>query len=157
MNTLYNLGGSLGYVGFLAWTLLIGALFFSLTLLKTPRRRLVAVVLIVGLFAAVPLRKASEVKQQVDRYRAYYDASAAMYQERCRAQAGYKIHKVVEDVEGIQLLKIRHRVKNDDPMAPGAAFALRRCHRRHRRPAVSGYRFAKSHWKKGHDSLQRQA
>ncbi len=124
MNTLYNLGGSLGYVGFLAWTLLIGALFFSLTLLKTPRRRLVAVVLIVGLFAAVPLRKASEVKQQVDRYRAYYDASAAMYQERCRAQAGYKIHKVVEDVEGIQLLKIRHRVKNDDPMAPGAAFAL---------------------------------
>ncbi len=123
MNTLYNLGGSLGYVGFLAWTLLIGALFFSLTLLKTPRRRLVAVVIIVGLFAAVPLRKASEVKQQVDRYRAYYDASAAMYQERCRTQAGYKIHKVVEDVDGI-LLKVRHRVAEYDPMAPGAAFAL---------------------------------
>lgn len=124
MNSLNNLGDSLGHVGFTAWVLLIGALILALTLLKTPLRRTIAVLFIIGLFAAYPGRQAWEVKQQVDQYRAYYDASAAMYHERCQTHAGYKIHKVVEDVDGIQLLKIRHPVKNDDPMAPGAAFAL---------------------------------
>ena len=116
--------GYLGQFGFLAWVLLIGGIGLAVWKLKRWATRALAIAVILGLFAAFPGRWAWEVQKQSDQYRAYYNASAAMYQERCQTQAGYKIYKVVEDVEGIQLLKIRHPVKNDDPMAPGAAFAL---------------------------------
>ena len=120
MNTLQSFGDYLGYLGLTAWMLLIGGLWVAMWKLKHTRSRVIAVVLILGLFTAFPGRWAWEVKQRVD----HYKTAEAMYNERCKTQAGYKINKVVEDVEGIQLLKIRHRINNADPMAPGAAFAL---------------------------------
>ena len=120
MNALYGVIESLGRIGTLPWGLLGVALYLTFTRLKTGRRRTVAVILILGVFAAVPGRWAWERQQRVERYR----AAEALFKERCRTTAGYRIHKVVEDVEGIQLLKIRRAFNTGDPMAPSAAFAL---------------------------------
>ena len=120
MNALYGVIESLGRIGTLPWGLLGVALYLTFTRLKTGRRRTVAVILILGVFAAVPGRWAWERQQRVERYR----AAEALFKERCRTQAGYRINKVVKDVEGIQLLKIRRAFNTSDPMAPSAAFAL---------------------------------
>ena len=120
MSTLQSIGNYLGYFGLTAWVLLFGGLWVAMWKLKHTGSRVIAAVLILGLFAAFPGRWAWDVKQRVD----HYKTAEAMYNERCQNKAGYKIYKVVEDVEGIQLLKVRHRVNEADPMAPGAAFAL---------------------------------
>ena len=111
--------GYLGQFGFLAWVLLIGGIALAFWKLKRWHTRTLAVVLILGLFAAYPGHWAWEVQKRVERY----DTARAMYNERCATKAGYKINKVVEDVDGI-LLKVRHRTNDADQMAPGAAFAL---------------------------------
>ena len=118
MNALYGVIESLGRIGTLPWGLLVVALYLTFTRLKTGRRRNVAVILILGVFAAVPGRWAWERQQRVERYR----AAEALFKERCRTTAGYRIHKVVEDVEGILLPKLRHTTNSGDRMVPGAAF-----------------------------------
>lgn len=50
----------------------------------------------------------------------------ALFEEKCRAVAGEKIYRKVENVEGVLLLKVRPKVGAKewaDPMWPGAAFA----------------------------------
>jgi hypothetical protein len=51
----------------------------------------------------------------------------ALFDEKCKTVAGEKIYRMVENVEGIVLLKVRPRAGEkqwQDPMWPGAAFAL---------------------------------
>ena len=53
-----------------------------------------------------------------------YQQREAEFNQLCRTRAGYKIHRVVTEVEGIRLLKVRHRIQDGDMLAPGAAFGL---------------------------------
>lgn len=116
--------GYLGQFGLLAWVLLIGGIALAVWKLKRWTARALAIAVIVGLFAAYPGRWAWIVQKRVEESIERYETGHAMYLERCATKAGYKINKIVEDVDGIQLLKIRHPVNSGDPMAPGAAFAL---------------------------------
>lgn len=116
--TLHFLIGYLGQFGFFAWVLLIGGIVLAFWKLKRGHTRTLTIVLILGLFAAYPGRWAWEVQKRVERY----ETGQAMFNERCETKAGYKIYKVVEDVDGILLPKVRHQVNDSDQMAPGAAF-----------------------------------
>ena len=62
-------------------------------------------------------------EQQAENQRRYQQREAE-FNQLCRTRAGYKIHRVVTDVEGIRLLKVRHPIQDGDMLAPGAAFGL---------------------------------
>ena len=62
-------------------------------------------------------------EQQAENQRRYQQREAE-FNQLCRTRAGYKIHRVVTDVEGIRLLKVRHRIQDGNMFAPGAAFGL---------------------------------
>lgn len=53
-----------------------------------------------------------------------YKVREAEFNWLCRTRAGYKINRVVTEVEGIRLLKVRHTIQDGDMLAPGAAFGL---------------------------------
>ena len=53
-----------------------------------------------------------------------YQQREAEFNQLCRTRAGYKINRVVTEVEGIRLLKVRHRIQDGNMFAPGAAFGL---------------------------------
>ena len=65
----------------------------------------------------------SDNEQQAE-YQRRYQQREAEFNQLCRTRAGYKIHRVVTDVEGIRLLKVRHPIQDGDMLAPGAAFGL---------------------------------
>ena len=117
---LHFLQGYLSQFGVLAWMLLFGGMALAFWRLKRWPMRALACALVVGLFAAYPGRWAWIAQKNVERY----ETSHAMFLERCRTQAGYKINRVVKDVDGILLPKVRHRMNEYDPTAPGAAFAM---------------------------------
>ena len=118
--TRHFLIGYLSHFGFLAWVLLFGGIALALWKLKRWPTRALAIAVILGVFAAYPGRWAWEVQKRVE----HNETGHAMFLERCKTQAGYKINRVVEDVDGILLPKVRHKMNEYDPMAPGAAFAL---------------------------------
>ena len=62
-------------------------------------------------------------EQQAENQRRYQQREAE-FDQLCRTKAGYKINRVVTEVEGIRLLKVRHRIQDGDMLAPGAAFGL---------------------------------
>ena len=62
-------------------------------------------------------------EQQAENQRRYQQREAE-FNQLCRTRAGYKINRVVTEVEGIRLLKVRHRIQDGDMLAPGAAFGL---------------------------------
>ena len=64
-----------------------------------------------------------EELQQAE-YQRRYQQREAEFDQLCRTKAGYKIHRVVTEVEGIRLLKVRHPIQDGDMLAPGAAFGL---------------------------------
>jgi hypothetical protein len=76
-----------------------------------------AVVIILGIFAAFPGRWAWIVQKRVERY----ETAEAMFQERCK-KSGVFIYRTAENVEGVFLLKLRPKgvnygdqYKMDDP------------------------------------------
>lgn len=114
-------GDLLRMVGILFWLLVIATLVAALVMPKTRKGKIIAVLVIVGLFAAFPGRWAWQEKQRRDAARARYETAEAMFQERCK-KAGEFIHRTAEDVEGVFLLKLRPGVINlglqyemDDP------------------------------------------
>jgi len=113
-------GDVLRFVGGLFWVLVGVALLMALTVPKTRNGKIIAVLVIVGLFAAFPGRWAWEKKQKYDAARARYEKAEAMFQERCK-KAGVFIYRRAEDVDGIFLLKVRPKSYNygdkgmDDP------------------------------------------
>ena len=62
-------------------------------------------------------------EQQAENQRRYQQREAE-FNQLCRTRAGYKINRVVTEVEGIRLLKVRHRIQDGNMFAPGAAFGL---------------------------------
>ena len=64
-----------------------------------------------------------EEQQQVE-YQRRYQQREAEFNQLCRTRAGYKINRVVTEVEGIRLLKVRHPIQDGDMLVPGAAFGL---------------------------------
>jgi hypothetical protein len=124
---LTGFGDLLRLVGILFWVLVIGALIMALTLPKTRTGKVVATLIVVGLFIAFPGRWALEAKQrntlrEAERAvaQARYQKAEAMFQERCK-KSGEFIYRTAEDVEGIFLLKIREgtnyrdQYRMDDP------------------------------------------
>lgn len=118
---LTGFGDLLRMVGVLFWLLVIGALVAAFAVPKTRNGKIVAVLVIVGLFAAFPGRWAWQKKQKYDAARARYETAEAMFQERCK-KSGEFIHRTAENVEGILLMKVRpsginrgDQYKMDDP------------------------------------------
>ena len=95
-------------VGVLFWLLVIGALVAAVRLPKTRNGKVVAVLIVVGLFVAFPGRWAWEAKQQRDAARARHEKAEAMFQERCK-KAGEFIYRTAENVEGVFLLRLADR------------------------------------------------
>jgi hypothetical protein len=62
--------------------------------------------------------------EQQAEYQRRYQQREAEFDQLCRTRAGYKINRVVTEVEGIRLLKVRHRIQDGNMFAPGAAFGL---------------------------------
>lgn len=87
--------------------------------MKIITKRRIVWLAIIALLAAYPVTQYVKRAQRV----AQIEADKAEFDRICKDVAGYKIYKTVEDVEGIQLLKIRQKGKWGDPMAPGAAFS----------------------------------
>jgi hypothetical protein len=99
---LTGLDDLLHLVGILFWVLVIGALVMALTLPKTRKGKAFATLVVVGLFVAFPGRWAWGDKQRIDVVR----KAEAMFRERCK-KSGEFIHRTVENVEGVFLLKLR--------------------------------------------------
>ena len=62
--------------------------------------------------------------EQQAEYQRRYQQREAEFDQLCRTKAGYKINRVVTEVEGIRLLKVRHPIQDGDMLVPGAAFGL---------------------------------
>lgn len=89
-------------------------------------------VAVVVFLISIPVRKVmqEQATQQVkaDDYKERYAKAKALFDERCKT-AGEKIYRTVENVEAIQLLKIRPLAGDGagaDPMYPGAAMYMER-------------------------------
>jgi hypothetical protein len=82
-------------------------------LIWTPRwwGKLIALTLVLGAFAYLPVTKHIEARDRANAWKARYDAVMAMFQKRCES-AGEKISRVVENVEGILILKLRPETLN---------------------------------------------
>lgn len=108
-------------VGEIFWLLVLGGLLAALLVPKTRIGKTLAVAFVAGLFLAFPGRWAWERKQERDASRARLDKAEAIFKERCKT-AGERIHRTVEGVEGILLMKLRQKDRNfanqfamDDP------------------------------------------
>ena len=75
-----------------------------------------------GVFAVIFGMHYTSKRQQAEMQRKYQEREAE-FNQLCRTKAGYKINRVVTEVEGIRLIKVRHTIKDGDMLAPGAAFA----------------------------------
>jgi hypothetical protein len=70
--------------------------------------------------------KSVETSKQRDQIVSNAQAGKALFEEKCKTVAGEKIYRIVQDVEGIVLLKVRPQDgarQWADPLWPGAAFA----------------------------------
>jgi hypothetical protein len=103
-------------VGGVFWIVMLGALAAALLVPKGRTGKVIAVGVVVGLFAAFPGRWAWERKQQLDAYVAKRDKALAIFNERCKG-AGEKIYRTVEGVEGILLMKLRPVFDTNDQNA----------------------------------------
>lgn len=98
-------------VGGIFWIVVIGALLAAFFLPKTRKNRIVAVSVVLGLFAAFPGRWAWNDYQVQRAYQQRLAKADTVFNERCKT-AGEKIYKTVEGVEGILLMKIRSEKDN---------------------------------------------
>lgn len=108
-------------VGWILWLIVIGALVAALLIPKTKANKAIAVTVVAVLFALFPGRWFWEMKSEADAKEARREKAEAMFQERCKT-AGEFIHRTVDDVEGILLMKLRPKGQNhgdqfkmDDP------------------------------------------
>ena len=105
-------------IGILYLLLLVGA--FALAIWLGYKKRWVWMTIVLVVFGYYPVKVNIEGYQR----KQIYEAQKALFDKRCE-NAGVKIYKTVENVEGILLLKVRpKREEKDmsDPMWPGAPF-----------------------------------
>lgn len=98
-------------IGILMWMFIIGILVGAWALPNTRPGKYLAVATVLGLLIAFPGRWAWERQKRSDHYHARLQQARAHFQERCK-NAGEKIYRTVEGVEGLILLRIR---KKNDP------------------------------------------
>jgi hypothetical protein len=113
----------------IGWAYLIvalGALGLALRYAEPGKSKIIAVLLVVALFSILPLQGYWQHLQQqrvADEFQVRFAKAKRLFDERCKT-AGEKIYRTVENVEVIQLLKVRPRAGDGvgtDPMYPGAA------------------------------------
>ncbi|WP_143694923.1 hypothetical protein [Variovorax sp. JS1663] len=85
-------------------------------------QKLICVIAVLLVFTGPAYMRSRERSQIVDEGKARYEAAKALFDERCKT-AGEKIHKTVENVEGVQLLSVRRRASNADRADPGWIYA----------------------------------
>lgn len=108
-------------VGIVYWLLALGALAWALNKPKSGKNKAIAAAVVLVVFGALPFTGwlgGRKLKQA-------YQVQKALFDERCK-NAGVKIYKTVENVEGVLLLKVRPELTEaakSDPLWPGAAFA----------------------------------
>jgi hypothetical protein len=107
-------------IGVIYWLLAAAGLWWALRGSRPWKEKLLRALPVVLVFGFVPGQagwKAFEARQRFNAAKAHFDM-------RCKS-AGEKILRVVENVEGIALLKLRPRIGlhtvEDDPMWPNAA------------------------------------
>lgn len=96
-------------VGALYWIVALGALIAALALPKLWWKRMLAAACVLVIFGWLPVRSGIRAYKA----RARLQASVALFQERCKT-AGEKIHRAVDGVDGILLLKLRPGLQNYD-------------------------------------------
>lgn len=122
----------MGVVGISYLVLVAVALLLVWVLCKTQARRWVGSAVVLG-FAALPvaalyssrLQREARDKAEHEVYMQRYRPAKAIFDEKCKG-AGLVVHRTVEGVEGILLLKTRPLLaglEDYDPMFPGAAMA----------------------------------
>ena len=99
------------------------AIALALWLPKGKKSKLLATAVVIGLASILPFRGYEEYRkgqEAAQDYKARLAKAKAMFAERCKT-AGEKIHRTVENVEGIYLMKLRtttnfgDQFKLDDP------------------------------------------
>lgn len=88
------------------------------------RNKIIAAAVVVGLFLSWPIADVVSRVREQSAFKARYDAAAARFEERCK-EAGEKIVRTVDDVDGILILKMRISKDIGDgikQLAPSAAF-----------------------------------
>lgn len=84
--------------------------------------KITGVIFVLGLFAYWPTAEILEKRREGAEFKAKYDVAAAIFNEHCK-NAGDKIYKTVENVEGIRLVKfLPEERRTSDPTWEGAAF-----------------------------------
>lgn len=115
-------GSLLRSVGVLYWLLVLVVLFLSLKSARGWRsglwRAAIVLVVMVGPVGAYVWNL--HLKQQAAKAR--IGAATARFEDRCK-QAGAKIYRTVDDVEGVQLLNVRPEAKPTDRSDPNWADA----------------------------------
>lgn len=112
----------------IGWLYLFVALFVFYLAIRprnTPRTRAIAGSITLIVFGGPPLYVMIDAKLARRQEIARYEKGLAIFEERCK-KAGVKVYRVVEDVEGITLQKLRPERSYADitnEMWPGAAFA----------------------------------
>ena len=108
-------------LGTLYWLVALGALALALNKPKAGKNKAIAAAVVLVVFGALPFTgwlEGRKLKQA-------YQVQKALFDERCK-NAGVKIYKTVDNVEGVLLLKVRPRLGESDwsnQMLPGATFA----------------------------------
>jgi hypothetical protein len=108
-------------LGIVYWLLALGALALALNKPKSGKNKAIAAAVVLGVFGSLPFTgwlEGRKLKQA-------YQVQKTLFDERCK-NAGVKIYKTVENVEGVLLLKVRPTHGESDwsnQMLPGATFA----------------------------------
>lgn len=117
---LTGLGGVLRAVGWLYWGLAIGLFFLAAIKPKTWLRKglwIMGVVLAFGYLPVTSTRKNQQAQKAYEERRA---KAEALFKDHCK-NAGIKIHRTVDGVEGVYLMKVRTTINHgrqyemDDP------------------------------------------
>jgi len=119
-------GLAVGYV-----ILFFVVLALVLWLVRSSKGKAIGAIVITGLFAILPVRLyvsqveyAKQAEKEDEEYRARYAPAKALFDKLCKEQAGEKIYRTVENVEGILLLRVRpvpDELNFADPLWTGAA------------------------------------
>lgn len=107
---LTGFGSVLSTIGFLYWATAIVALGLAFVKPKTRRSRIMAVggvVVVFGILPVLGLIRHMERVQRAEAKQAHVAKGKERFQAYCREKAGVKIHRTVEGVEGVYLMKVR--------------------------------------------------
>lgn len=109
-------GPLLGGLGFAYWLLALGLVGLALWWPKRWPLKLTSAALLAAAFTAPMLRHVGTKNQQQDKAQARLAEAMALFAERCKT-AGEKIHRTVDDVDGVVWMKWREKTSNADNYA----------------------------------------